>query len=457
MIERPSASAPQNAPESGRKRHFLIGLFLLTIVMPFSFHLGSLHLTASLVVLTLSMPVFLVQLLAGSYGRVTMPDLFMLLFMGWRTLETFIVTPSIAIENSGSNLAIILGAYLLARATIRTAEDFSVFCKILILLIIASFPLAFYEARTSQMLIPRLLDAIPGIVTANDANYDLRHGFYRVQVVFSHPIHYGLFCAFGFALLFTGFRHRLALLPRTAGAFIIALSCFLSGSSGPFFGLLFQAALTGYGLTLGRIRHAWSALMGAFLALYLVLELLSNRPALYVISSKMAFDPSTAYDRKLIFDAGVAQMQKTPVFGMGMLNQLDLPERMRGSIDNYWIGMGAIYGIPALVFLIAVFLSLAFGLGRRRFSNGSAIEDMRLAWLYVLVGLMLTISTVFVWEELASLTFFFLGSGVFFLDAREGDGLPAQGASPPGRTPISYTRFTPGPTGRRSQPDLRRR
>ena len=65
--------------------------------------------------------------------------------------------------------------------------------EVLGLFVLFSFPFAIYETVTTQFVLPKLFEMIPGVTSVKDVNYIRRMGLDRVQFVFSHPIHYGLF------------------------------------------------------------------------------------------------------------------------------------------------------------------------------------------------------------------------------------------------------------------------
>lgn len=428
---------------SARKpRPFMILLVLLSIMMPITFQLGSYTLSISRIILTAVSPFLMVRLFTGAYGRVNAVDICMLLFMFWRTLATYVTSASVAFEYSASNFAIIFGAYLVARASVRSLENFQYMSKILYWFVLFSLPFAIYETRTSYMVIPRFLDGVPGMSTAIDVNYLPRHGLNRVQFVFTHPIHYGLFCSTAFALMFVGMKDRIGSTFRWVGSSIVVFCCFLSVSSGPFLAVLMQVALAAYARLARNIQKKWNALLWAFGALYVVLEVFSDRPALFVISSKLAFNASTAYDRKLLMDYGMAQVWRTPVFGVGFLMKWERAPWMTGSLDNYWLASALTFGIPAFLFLLGTYLFGMFLVGRRPFKPDSPLDRARSAWQFVMFSIMATLGTVYVWGEIASLVFFIIGSGMFFLSAQEEDvTAPAPEADAPEKPKNRYSRF----------------
>lgn len=433
----------------------LAALLLFSLMLPISFKIGSFNLTFSRIILTVMLPILLVRLVTGGFGRILAMDVFVILFIFWRTLAAFVTSAPVAFEYSASNAAIFLGAYMIARASIRTLDDFRFVARMLAIFVIASLPFALYEARTSHMVIPRLLDGIPGIRTAADVHYRPRNGIHRVQFVFTHPIHYGLFCSTAFALLFVSLRQTMAAAKRLAGSAIVLLCCFLSVSSGPFLALLSQLILIVYDWTFRTNPRRWKILFICAAVLYVVLELLSTRPIMYVISSKLAFNSFTANVRMILLDYGLQQIPRTPVFGVGFMTPWDLPAWMSGSLDNFWLAMPLTFGIPAGLFMLLAFLTGMIGVGRRPFAPGGALADARFGWLLVMFSLMLTLATVYIWAEIASLVFFMLGCGAFMMTATDDPGsggpvaaTPQRGGGPlPSRFAATHDRRRGTPRG----------
>ncbi|MGB3147295.1 MAG: O-antigen ligase family protein [Paracoccaceae bacterium] len=444
MMTRSSLN-PSAAPgkvRDGKPKLALIAL--LALMIPIYFQVGSLNLTFSRLVFTPLVPILLFQLLSGRYGRILPTDILVLLYMGWRTLSAFVTSAPVAFEYSASNAAIFLGAYLAARASIRNVADFQYASRILITFVLISFPFAVYEAKTGVMFIPRLLDGIPFIKTPVDANYARRLGMDRVQFVFVHSIHYGLFCSTAFALLYVGLKDRIKTFTRWVGSGFVLLCCLMSVSSGPFLALLCQIPLIAYDYLFRQNPNRWKIFLIAGAIAYAILEVLSDRPAFYAISSRLAFSAYNANYRKVLLEYGLRQIGRTPVFGIGFLRGWDAPAWISGSLDNFWLGDALIFGIPAFAFHFGSVVVGITMIGRRKFTRDSALDHARFAWIFVVVSLMLTLATVYIWSEIASLVFFIYGSGAFLITAVEADqnALPVETGND---RKIRYTRYPAKP------------
>lgn len=432
----------------------IVACTLFSIAFQFTFTVGGLLLSPARVLFLAIVPVLLVRFLSGRYGRITLVDVLVLLHVSWMMMTIFLNHPlMIAITYTGSNALLILGGYLVARTMIRTEAEMRGMILVLIVLILFSLPFALLETRTSVMTLARLLDKIPGIRGSVDVNYDPRMGFHRVQFMFTHPIHYGLFCSVGFAFCLIGLRRIFAKIIRWVMSTAIALGTFLSLSSGPFLSLAGQVFLLGWGGALSRVPSRWRilAILGGIF--YLVLEALSTRPAIYVIVSKLAFAPHTANLRLLLFEYGVVQVGRAPIFGIGF-NTFPLPKFMSGSLDNHWLLQCIVFGLPAFILLMSA-LTVAFIRMARIKGATQDYNDLRLAWNVTVISLILTLATVAIWTEMLTLFYLIIGSGVWMTTYK-----PEAAAAPSadelrdeGRPPLRYSRFPARPRAGNRRPD----
>jgi len=399
----------------GDKMPMLFAAVFISLCVPVFFSLGSLHLSFSRVLLLVIFPYLFFKVYTGKCGGVRWVDIAMLLFVIMLGLSIFVNNRSAFVTFVGSNAIIILGGYMAGRVLIRGPNAFIGFIKLFGGVLLFTLPFALYESQTSVMVIPRLIDQIPMVASSVDVNYRPRNGLYRVQVLFTHPIHYGLFASMCLSLIFIGFRTVLSTPKRLAWSACVVICTFTSVSSGPFLSMLAQIMLILYAWLAMNLKHKWGVLMGTFAVFYAILEVLSTRPAYFAIVERMAFNSHTAYVRKILLDYGMAQVWRDPWLGIGY-NEWELPDYMSGSLDNYWLLTALVYGVPAFVFLFSAFIYMLVKAGKRDFTASPLLTDLRLAWSLVLFSLVLTLSTVAIWSDIATLVFLFLGSGVWMLD-----------------------------------------
>jgi len=433
------------------KLPLLTKVVLVSLLVPAYFSVGPLAMTPSKLVFLLIVPVLTVRLLRGDYGRILAPDILLFGYAIWMTLAMLANhSVRVAIEYTGSNTVILLGGYLTARATIRNRETFLALIRFLSIAVILTFPFALYEVITSRTTIPRWLASLPGITSHSDINHDPRFGMWRAQVVFPHPIHYGIFCSLAFSLFYEGLAERLRWVRRALGTGVIGVCCFMSVSSGPVLAMLVQMGLIGWNSTLRRVRHRWMIFWVLAIVGYIVAEIASSRSAIYAIVSRLSFSSSTAFSRRILFNYGVEQIGRTPVLGVGY-NSWPLPAWMTGSVDNFWLFVAVRFGLPAFLLLAAAFIVPMIIIGRRDFSAAPELNAMRRAWIFTMTSVILVMATVAIWGELYSLVLFTLASGLWMTTAA---AEPVRSAAAPHstarETASRYSRFAPRPPGPRS-------
>lgn len=438
------------ASQSADKMPMLFAAVFLSLCIPIFFSIAGLYLSISRLLLLALFPYLFFKVYSGKCGGVRWVDLGMLFFVLALALSIFVNNRGAFVTFVGSNAVIILGGYMASRVFIRGPQGFVNFIKLFGFVLLFTLPFAIYESQTSVMVIPRLLDNIPFISSSKDVGYSPRYGLYRVQVLFTHPIHYGLFASMCFSLIYVGLRTTLNPSVRLAWSACVILCCFSSVSSGPFLSMMAQVSLIFYAWAAFNLKRKWQKLIASFAVIYTILEVFSSRPAYFAIVERLAFNSHTAYVRRILLDYGLAQVMRTPFLGVGY-NKWDLPSYMSGSLDNYWLLTALVYGVPAFAFLFSCFLFLLIKVGGRDFSANTLVSDLRLAWSLVTVSLILSLSTVAIWSDIATLVFLFLGSGAWMLDYKiptSGDNTPLAEAPRKGHI---YTRF-PGPTVRPPSP-----
>ncbi len=452
---------PDGAGRAAQRMPFFVLVVFVSLLIPAFFSLGTLLMTPSRLIFLLLVPVLLPRLLGRNYGRVTYVDWLILFHMCWFTLSVFVnVKPQVAVTYVGMNLTVLLGGYLVGRAGIRNLDQFIGLVRFFGLVVALALPLALFETTTGQLTIPRLIDAIPGVDSIKDVNYQRRLGFDRVQLVFVHPIHYGFFCSLSVGLFFVAMKGLIGDVRRWVQTLILAMMCFLSLSSGPFLAMVIQFMLIVWLRVMRNVERPWMVLTILCVALYAVLEVASNGSALYYIISKLAFNSATANVRRILLDYGIDQVMVTPIFGI-FNRPWNLPPWMTGSLDNYWLGLAVAYGFPTFASLFSAYLLAVVAIARRNFPKGSALDRARIAWVTTMIGAILTLGTVFIWSEIASFMFFFFGAGLWMLDAE----VATEDAAAPEPEPErprgpQYSRFGPSrqrPVAQVRAPRLHRR
>lgn len=444
----PPSALPAEQMVAPDQRRFLppwpATALMVAAVFPIYFSIGDFLLTPMRIICVCAVVIVPLQLfLARAYGRLTPVDFLITFYALWVMLSYVVVQGPSKFVFAGLQVVNILGGYMIGRAAIRSVADMQAVAKLFVLLILPLLPFAIAEGLSGNYIIPAFIEGIPGLSSVSEINYGERLGMYRAQVVFTHPIHWGLFCSLPIALYCVGLTNHVSLATRVFVTVFVVGTCFTSLSSGPILAAAFQLVLIGYALFFYGVPRQWRMLLISLAAMYAVLEPLSTRFLPYAIGSRLALNKQTAHYRTLIWEYGSAQVERTPIFGTagGYWPRLNW---MTSSIDNYWLQLAVVNGLPASLSMIAVFLYTTIRLGRGTYVKGSDAYHMRVAVTILLAGLALSLSTVTIWNEVLTVVMFVIGASAFMLQAEpvKNAAIAAAAApqTPQRRRPV-YTRF----------------
>jgi hypothetical protein len=422
--------------------NFLVGLYLIALLIPISINIAGLNITPLRLFL---MPVIIYlgwRLLAGKYGKLLPVDILFFFHFFWMVVALGVNTPDKAISQVGSVGVEFLGAYLVGRALVRTADDFKILCRFIVLLVSFTVPFAMFESFTGQALLIDLFRKMPRINAVPYAISEARLGFTRAQVVFNHPIHYGLFCSVAMSLAFVALKDHTLPTKRYMTSFAVMVGGFFSLSSGALLAILLQLFLISWAVLFDKVRRRWWLLLGLACAAYVVIDILSNRSPVIAVLSRLAFSEHNLYIRTFIFDFGMDNVWDNPVFGLG-LNDWARPHWLPPSIDNFWLVMAVRYGIPGFLFLAAGYIYGLFKIMARDFDTDRSLLNFRRAWVFTFVGLSFTLATVHVWTSIYSFVFFMFGAGMWLITAvpQSDKTVEADVGSEQVRQSLPYTRF----------------
>ncbi len=435
-----------------------VKIYLLAVVIPIAFTIGPLYMTGLRLVLLLCFLPALVKLLRGDAGPLLPTDILFGLHMAWALLCLSINNPDIFIENGGSLMLEFLGGYMIGRVYIRDRLQFIKLCKWLSFVAAIMLPFALYETQTGRPILIEMIHRVPGIFSEGIITIEGRLGMERVQGVFAHPIHFGLFCSVAFSLTFVALKGIFGTFRRYITSIVIAICCFSALSSGAILALAGQFFLICWYVVFRNVNGRWWILFGLFVVVYVAIDLLSTRTPIQVFMSYATFSAHNAYWRMIILEWGIKNVigdathgvPAAPWFGIG-LNDWIRPDFMHsGSMDNFWLVNAIRFGLPGLVLLAAGYLYMLFRIGLRDMGNDIELQRLRRAWMFTFAGLTFTLSTVHVWTTIFSFVFFVFGAGVWMLTAAlKGEDGAAETASqpetPPERGP-RYTRYPARPS-----------
>lgn len=397
----------------------LLVIFLLTLVFPLAFQIGTLALSPSRLLLGIVLVPLLIGWVSGRYGGFRSADFFLLGFVFWLGLSYLINTGSKGIEFVGISTIETFGAYLLGRAFVRSASDLNRVSRALFVILLFILPAAIIESVTTIRIYSQLIEMIG--TTFAWVDYPPRFGLFRAQVVFEHPILYGIFCAMSFSLLYTTINEKTGRMSGLWRGWVSIANTFFSLSSGALLALTVQIGLITWEKTTRFLKNRWWVLVGLAVTGYVVVDLLSNRTPFEVFASYMTFNSGTAYYRILIFEYGIQNVWDNPIFGLGNRGWVR-PSWMMPSVDNLWLLTAMRYGIPGFALFALAFASATIRLALLKLQDPHT-NSLRRAMVYTFVGIALGVATVHLWGATYTFLMFMLGAVGWF---KNSDGHPVE-------------------------------
>ncbi len=413
-------------------------LFLVTLIIPVLFQLGPIRLTPYRILLLATFFPALFTLFSGRAGPVRGFDLWLIFSIIWACLALFY---NHGIENmletAGIYFVETLGCYLIARVYITNSAKFAAVCRIFLLIVMALFPFALYEAMTGRPILIEMAHKVGGSFLI--LNQQPRLGMERAQVVFDHSILYGAFVAALFGPIHYVLNDGKGMVRRAFNYAIGFWGALFSVSGGALVALFFQIGLFAWDRLTRKINRSWTILALLFLLAYILVDLFSNRSPFHVFVSYLTFSPESAYNRILIWNFGTENVAANPIFGIG-LGDWARPAWMGDSVDNFWLVIAMRYGLPG-VFTFSVAVLWIIRAASLRHLPDPADHAGRAAFLTSLGGMILAGFTVHYWNAIYVFWMFLLGSGVW--------------ATYAGGVDVKDARPAPGDVGNgKDQPDL---
>jgi hypothetical protein len=257
-----------------------------------------------------------------------------------------------------------------------------------------------------------------------------RHGVARVAGPYSHAILAGI-------MLVTAYRlqrwlqwgghwearfARLPALPWSKAAIIttvLAVGTVMTVARGPWLGALVAAAV----VAVGRARNRPRALVIA--ASVLALGALVGGTALgsYLDiqpGQVMTMSQESAYYRKVLFEKYLEIALDHAWFGWGLTTW----PKVRGmeSIDNYYLLISLMHGLPAMVMLVVMLVGSAAQCVRRGLAEPVGGHSPLFTFAGIFVAIFVSMGTVYMGEQVLPTLFFMLGWAQAALQPSAGRG-----------------------------------
>jgi O-antigen ligase len=160
------------------------------------------------------------------------------------------------------------------------------------------------------------------------------------------------------------------------------------------------------------LSYRWRVLTFLIIGLYLAVDFISNRTGIQVFLQYLTFSHQTAYYRTIIFEWGMKEVWRNPLFGIGLNDWVRPAWMYSSSMDNFWL-------LQATTFGILGFFSLAFAilflLGRGWDRLPPRLTRLRMGWTISMIGMIIAGFTVHFWNNLFVYFFLFSGAGAWFM------------------------------------------
>ncbi|MFS4436726.1 O-antigen ligase family protein [Paracoccaceae bacterium GXU_MW_L88] len=379
-----------------------LALFAMSFMLPLILDFGGVLMTPTRAILLIFFFPSLYRMLSGKTPPLNITDFFIFFTVCWAGLSYFVNHGASQIQFIGMQFVDLLGAYIFARAHVRSASDFKFFWKMLSVCALFILPVALIELFTDRLIIHEILGKVFRVSRDLTGTTGERLGLDRVQGTMEHPILFGVFWGISFANIFFLDRNAAR---RTLYVIVICVTVFTSLSSGAFLTVMIQGGLLIWNWI---SKGNWKPLLIASAVMFVVVEIVSDRSAIAALSTRLAFSAHTAYWRLLIWEHGTTNVMNNPIFGLGLKDWVRPSWMFTASVDNYWLLNAMRNGLPCIIALLAGMFSNVFRLVRLRGLNAWG-RDARTGYIIAFVALFIALGTVAVWSASSSYIYFYFG------------------------------------------------
>lgn len=405
-------------------RPVLLFLFIVSLMTPVVLNAGPFALSPSRLFVLLAFFPVMGMWLVGRAGPYRLQDFTLLFAASWAALSVIVIHGvANGYERAGFLFLEMVGGYFFGRTVIRSAQDFRVYMKLVMGALIFMLPFAIVETRSGEPMIIAALSQF--IETEPLVDTTRRLGMERAQVIFPHPILYGVFCAAMLGPVVRGLNYGAGAFRSVLRVLLVMGNTICSVSSGAWLMFLVQSAFLVYDKIFRSIRTRWLLWFLAVAALYLLVEVAANSSPFKVFVRYFTLNSASGHYRIAQFDAAVGNVISNPLFGRAYSGWVR-PRWMIPSIDNYWLVLTIRHGLPMFMVFLSGILITMYRMGRLKFAN-PWVHEIRAGYLIGLGGFLLAAITVHVWSNTNVWFMFFLGSGMWLFDAtRQTDDAPEE-------------------------------
>lgn len=267
-----------------------------------------------------------------------------------------------------------------------------------------------------------------------------RHGVARVAGPYSHAILAGIMLTMAYRLqrwlqMSGHWESRFTLLPLPKARVItvvLLVGLVMTVARGPWLGALAAAAVGVVGAARNRRRALYitAALLGlaALLGGMGLSNYLDIQPG-----AVMTMSQESALYRKVLFEKYLDIALDHAWFGWGLTTW----PKVRGmeSIDNYYLLLSLMHGVPAMLMLVVMMLGSAAACVRRGLREPVGSVSPAFAFAGIFLAVFVSLGTVYLGEQVLPMLFFVLGWAQGWLRTpmtlQETTGMPSQVATTP--------------------------
>ncbi|NBS94654.1 MAG: O-antigen ligase domain-containing protein [Betaproteobacteria bacterium] len=271
-----------------------------------------------------------------------------------------------------------------------------------------------------------------------------RHGMARVAGPYSHAILAGIMMVSAYRLhrwlqwggywepRFSLFPSLVWSKPRVISV-VLFVAALMTVARGPWIGALLGGGIAAVGRSRNRkqaIRlFIGFATVGAIVGFWAMVNYLDIRPG-----GPMTLSQETALYRKVLFEKYAQIALDHAWFGWGLTTwpKVDGME----SIDNYYLLLSLMHGIPATVMLVVLMLGSAWQCVARGLKEGHEAASPVFAFAGLFIAVFVSIGTVYLGEQVMPMLFFMMGWAQAWL----------QSSHPVASQPVRSSGAVPAPT-----------
>lgn len=400
----------------------LIGLVVISMLIPAAQNIASLRLSPSLLLLMLGTLPMIGLWLGGRAGRILLADLLMLAYSLWAGLALVMASSvGAALQPAGVLFLQSFGAYLAGRLLIRGPAAFQTLFRIAIIAAIILLPALLIEVLTGVKVMLKLGSLAGTALPAVDIGKRL--GLHRAQGSFEHPIMMGVYYATLLGPAYYAFRRSGGVVLRWTAGPVAVLAALASVSTGALLSVNLQFALMAWSRGLRAVAKRWRLLTILLIVSYIAVDMVTTRSPFHTFVRYATFSASSSYNRILIWQYGSAEALRHPFFGIG-LGDWQRPSFMSNSMDNFWLVVAVRYGMPALALLFGAIVITMVRAGRVDYVD-ERLSLMRRGMMFALIATMVSIASVHLWNATYSWFIFLVGAAGWMGDERWGRLAPA--------------------------------